>query len=92
MKAKWTVALITALMTGAAFAAGSGKAGMETLDANGDGQISQEEAQAHPELAKQFDSLDQDGSGSLERAEFARFETEATTEGGMEGETESGSY
>jgi len=46
----------------------------EKLDTNHDGKISQEEAQADPELAKKFASLDKNNNGELDQAEFAQFE------------------
>ncbi len=44
------------------------------LDADKDGVISAEEAQAKPELAKDFQALDKNQDGRLDAAEFARFE------------------
>ncbi|MGD8709874.1 MAG: hypothetical protein PVF40_05745 [Ectothiorhodospiraceae bacterium] len=73
MKAQWIIGLITALFMGGAIAAGM--ADMSSLDANGDGMISAEEAQANADLSSQFDSLDSNGDGQLEEAEFAQFET-----------------
>ncbi len=44
------------------------------LDADKDGVISAEEAQAKPELAKDFQALDKNQDGRLDAAEFAQFE------------------
>jgi|GEM_PF-5593235 len=44
------------------------------LDADGDGVISEAEAQRYPELAQRFRDYDQNRDGVLEVAEFARFE------------------
>lgn len=93
VKAKFVTNLLVAALTGVAFAAvagGSGKSGeltmqhkelMNKLDANQDGVISQSEASANPELAKQFRELDRDANQKLEKAEFARFEVTESTEG-----------
>lgn len=47
---------------------------MSQLDINGDGVISEAEAQTAPELAERFRQLDENRDGVLETAEFARFE------------------
>lgn len=39
-------------------------------DRNGDFRIAMEELTAHPELQAQFQSLDRDGNGYLDRTEF----------------------
>lgn len=49
---------------------------LPALDTDRDGSISAKEAQAVPELAKEFGELDRNGDGALEPAEFARFEQE----------------
>lgn len=76
MKMRALMAALAALFVGAAVAAGgsSGKADMAELDANGDGVISAEEAQAHPTLAERFESLDENSDQTLDQGEFARFE------------------
>jgi hypothetical protein len=52
-----------------------------TLDTNGDGQLSRDEASAHPEVAKQFDSLDTDKDGMLSEAEYAKGKPKQPMEG-----------
>lgn len=47
---------------------------MSKLDTNGDGKVSQMEAQTHPTLAQRFREIDENGDKQLEKAEFARFE------------------
>ena len=44
------------------------------LDVQGNGVITREEAEAHPELYEQFDELDLDGSGTLTIRELEAFE------------------
>lgn len=52
------------------------------LDANGDGVLTQDEANVDLMLAEQFEMLDADGSGDLSMEEFETFYTESeTTEG-----------
>lgn len=46
------------------------------LDSNGDGTISEQEAQAHAELADNWDQYDEDGDGKLGSAELDRLEQE----------------
>ncbi len=48
--------------------------GLADLDADKDGVISAEEAQANPELAKSFESVDENKDGKIDAAEFAQFE------------------
>jgi hypothetical protein len=43
--------------------------GPAQVDANGDGLVTREEAQAHPRLSAQFDSADTDKDGRLDTAE-----------------------
>lgn len=44
----------------------------DSFDSDGDGVISQSEAQANSQLAKLFDDLDTDGNGELSKQEFAK--------------------
>lgn len=44
------------------------------LDVEGNGVITREEAEAHPELLEQFDDLDQEGTGFLTIQELQEFE------------------
>lgn len=57
---------------GTAFAGDEKEASMAELDANSDGQISEEEAQANTTIAKNFKTADVDSSGTLTRSEFIR--------------------
>ncbi len=53
---------------------------LEALDKNGDGRISQQEAtahaEAHAELADNWDQYDEDGDGELDSGELDRLEQE----------------
>lgn len=51
--------------------------GFSQLDRNGDGMISASEARDDPRLARDFARLDLDGSGGIERGEYARSWTAA---------------
>ena len=67
-------------------AAGSSDGGQATLtfkdaDANGDGKVSRQEAQQQPELSNKFSTLDKNRDGSLDRAEFAMFDTNRARQG-----------
>ncbi len=47
------------------------------LDADHDGRIAQQEAQAHPTVAEHFATADADGDGALSKEEFdATFKSE----------------
>lgn len=63
------------------------------LDKDGDGAISEQEAQAESKLSKSWSKFDKNGDGKLDREEFAKFEQnvavkEEVAEVGAEGETE----
>ncbi|MEQ3456675.1 calmodulin, partial [Pseudoalteromonas sp. Cnat2-41] len=45
-------------------------ADFSTLDADGNGAISKQEAAVDAELSKHFDKLDTDGNGELSKEEF----------------------
>jgi Ca2+-binding EF-hand superfamily protein len=51
-------------------AGGSARAGTSSLDKNGDGSISREEAAAHPRLGESFDRLDTNKDGALSADEL----------------------
>lgn len=87
MKDKLALAIIAATMSATAFAAGStegdtsasgdnaqsmGAASMQQLDTNQDGMISQEEAQANPDLLAKWKELDTNGDGQLDKDELAK--------------------
>jgi Ca2+-binding EF-hand superfamily protein len=62
-----TLALIALASSSAAFAA----VDFDSFDTDGDGVISQTEAQTNKQLAQLFDDLDLDGNGELSKEEFA---------------------
>ncbi len=67
---KLAIVSVIALFSGLAFAGTT----YQELDADKDGVISAEEAQADPELAGKFKELDKNQDNRLDAAEFARFE------------------
>ncbi|HSH29693.1 MAG TPA: hypothetical protein VK971_07285 [Thiohalobacter sp.] len=72
---------ITVIACAFAFASGSVLAGEQAgkfkmLDADQDGYISAEEAQANPALSSQWQSVDQDGNNQVDQSEFSAFEME----------------
>ena len=78
-------------LSGAAFAQDSTKSGgvpgvdvdvdanisMPMADKNSDGKVSKSEAASNKKLASQFDSLDANKDGNLDKGEFAKFEASA---------------
>ncbi len=70
-----TLAVLTALSAGTAFAAtqapaqGAAPAARVKLDVNGDGVIDRKESAAHPRLAEKFDELDKNKDGKLSKEE-----------------------
>ena len=81
-----TVAAVAALMlAGGAFAddtQGRGVPGVDVnvdlkmpmVDKNSDGKVTRSEAASNPELSRQFDTLDSNKDGSLDKGEFAKFQ------------------
>ena len=67
-KGQHALTLIALASSSAAFAA----VDFDSFDTDGDGVISQSEAQANSQLAKLFDDLDVDGNGELSKQEFAK--------------------
>ncbi len=72
-----TLAVLTALSAGAAFAAApaqdsSSPTPRVKLDANGDGAIDRSEAAANPRLVQKFDAMDKNRDGKLAREEMPR--------------------
>ncbi len=63
--------------SGAVYAAGmaSGTMDFNTLDKDGNGLISQQEATQDMALSDKFKEADKDGNGQLDNAEFSAFET-----------------
>lgn len=75
--------LLTALLAGLFFSGVSIAAeapSFETLDQDGDGSISAQEAESSPELMEAWNDVDANEDGMLDRAEFSAFETMATEE------------
>ncbi|TMO46212.1 calmodulin [Pseudoalteromonas ruthenica] len=66
---KHTVALMVLVGASSAFAL---DADFNTIDADGNGAISMEEASKYPELMSQFKDLDTDMNGELSEQEFAK--------------------
>ncbi len=58
-----------------AAAGGAGSTTFSALDMNRDGNISQDEADADPMLAQQFQQVDSNGDGAINQSEFSAFET-----------------
>ena len=94
----YTLALVAAAALGSAFAGGpvedtTGKLGadanvnvsLQSLDKNGDGKISKQEAAANKKLNQQFSKLDANHDGSLDAGEFARFEASGSAAGNLGG-------
>jgi len=63
-------ALSANLTTAVAAPEGQGVAKLKAMDKNGDGQISRDEASAHPKLAKHFDQIDTNKDGQLSADEL----------------------
>ena len=70
-------AVLATLLYGAAVAADGDKLDFQTLDANGDGVITADEAQEHPELMEAWATLDENADGALDEDEFANFKSES---------------
>lgn len=56
------------------------KVPFEEVDANGDGMITQQEAQSSP-LGGAFAQADQNGDGQVDQAEYAAYQLQQTGEG-----------
>lgn len=54
-------------------------ASFSSLDQDGDGAITQEEAQGLPQLVENFTQVDRNQDGRVDEAEFAQFETQLET-------------
>jgi hypothetical protein len=50
---------------------------MPSMDKNSDGKVSRSEAASNKELSQQFDQLDRNKDGNLDKGEFAKFEGKA---------------
>ena len=90
-----TLAAIAALtLAGSAYADDKGVSGIDvdanasvkmTQDKNSDGKISKSEAASDQKLAKQFDKLDSNKDGNLDKGEFAKFEVDSKVPGNKDG-------
>ena len=60
----------------------------QTLDANSDGQISQDEAKSDPQLAKQFTRVDNNSDNHISKGEFARFEAQSRDSHAPDGQSQ----
>ena len=60
------------------------RAGMATLDANGDGVIDRAEAAKFPRLAERFDRLDRNGDGKLDASERPQRDGRRAGKGGRQ--------
>ncbi|MGC1951507.1 MAG: EF-hand domain-containing protein [Gammaproteobacteria bacterium] len=56
-------------------------AAFQTLDQDRDGTISQQEAQAHPQLYERWSEVDTDQDGQINRSEFSQFEEQGQQSG-----------
>lgn len=70
-------AVLATLLYGTAVAAEGEKADFQALDANGDGVITADEAQEHPELMEAWATLDENADGALDEDEFANYKSES---------------
>lgn len=58
---------------------------MPMVDKNSDGKVTRSEAASNPELSRQFDQLDKNHDGSLDKAEFAKFQAKGKMHGKGDG-------
>lgn len=89
MTAKLAVAMALSAMSLVAFGAGEkadkgAKSTFQTVDADGNGAISMEEARAVPGLAEKFAQADKNGDGQLSKSEY-----ESAMKGGKAKKSES---
>jgi|KBSMisStaDraftv2_1062788.scaffolds.fasta_scaffold317982_2 hypothetical protein len=85
MYAKTTLTVVLALLTSAAFAGDEHRMGHEealpsftSLDANSDGSLSKEEANASEDVIEEWNEIDTDRNGVLSSSEYAK--ASATTD------------
>lgn len=74
------LSLFAGLMYTGALFAGESSDTFNTLDKNGNGQLSAIEASDNAELINNWSEIDKDGNRVLDRAEFAAFETTRHTD------------
>ncbi len=66
---------VITLFSAATFAADMDTVQFESLDQNQDGQLTAEEASRDSALSENWTSVDKDGNGSIDKAEFSAFES-----------------
>ncbi|HXR58241.1 MAG TPA: hypothetical protein VN747_02900 [Burkholderiales bacterium] len=52
---------------------------LKSLDTNNDGKVSKSEAEAAPDIAKEFSKLDKNHDGKLDQAEFSKHKSTASS-------------
>jgi hypothetical protein len=95
MKLYSLTAVAALALSGSAFAQDSTRGGvpgvdlnvdanisMPAADKNSDGKVSKSEAASNQKLSQQFDSLDSNKDGNLDKGEFAKFEAGAKGKAG----------
>jgi hypothetical protein len=55
---------------------------MPIVDKNSDGKVTRSEAAGNAELSKQFDTLDSNKDGALDKGEFAKFQAKGSAKAG----------
>lgn len=61
------------------------KVNMPNVDKNSDGKVSRSEAASDKQLSQQFDKLDANKDGNLDKGEFAKFEAKGKAKGNAKG-------
>lgn len=89
MNTKWTAFIFASTFSGAVIAAGGSD--FQSMDKNGDGYISQDEAQGNPSLQEKWNDADLNDDGQLDRSEFSQFETMGGSGSGTSGHGTGGS-
>ncbi len=69
---RMTLIVLVALFSSVSIAADKGI--YQDLDVNNDGSVSKEEGSTLPVLVEKWDELDANADGTLDEAEFAKFE------------------
>jgi len=58
---------------------GGAEVTLKSLDTNNDGKVSKSEAEAAPDIAKEFSKLDKNHDGKLDQAEFSKHKSTASS-------------